>query len=473
MRNPVRQETIGSFSDLYNSYTLGRTSYYSLTADEKILDGWSELYGKPRLSHEIGIQGTYTDLSLAHRYENTPVGRTEMFSSLEQALREKGLLEKAPLFFSNSCQWQRRLRKHCFEATRSCRTLAGYDFLGPIDTHWHTFGYDVGMMNEFYEMKPGESLRDVRMYNSPTVILSDLGTDRTFTAGKELNVMLRISHFGAADLKDAVLKIQLFLGGKLLEERRVYSINAENGSISHLYDFSCKLPQIDDPGAMKLCAELECGDVFAENEWELYLFPEVAYDTCDFVMSPPDVDSLWEALDAGKDVLMLKADPLVSIPTSFQISLAGRTEGNLATVIADHPAMSGFPHEGFCGWQFRRMMEGGNAIVFDDGIPFDPIIEVASSHKNPIRQAILFEFRVGNGRLLVCGFQFCDNDPAACWLKSRLVAYAQSESFAPVHTLTKEQLYKMVGDSTPQGCVDTNRAFNQNDKAAIRKRHNV
>lgn len=473
LRNPVRQETIGSFSDLYNSYTLGRTSYHSLTADESVVDGWSELYGKPRLSHEIGIQGTYADLRLVHRYGDSPVGRTQMFSSMEDALREKGLLEKAPLFYINSCQWQRRLRKHCFEATRTCRTLAGYDFLGPIDTHWHTFGYDVGMMNEFYEMKPGESLRDVRMYNSPTVILSDLGTDRAFTAGEDLNVMLQISHFGAADLKDAVLKIQLFLDGKLLEECRVDSINAENGSISHLYDFSYKLPKVDNPGAMMLRVQLECGDVFAENEWELYLFPETTCDTCDLVMDPPDADSLWEALNTGKDVLMLKADPLVSIPTSFQISLAGRTVGNLATVIADHPAMSGFPHEGFCGWQFRRMMEGGSAVVFADGIPFDPIVEVASSPKNPIRQSILFEFRVGKGRLLVCGFRFCDNDPAACWLKSRLVAYAQSEWFAPVHTLTKEQLYKMVGESTPQSCVDTNRAFNQNDKAAIRKRRNV
>ena len=37
---------------------------------------------------------------------------------------------------------------------RRCENMAGYDFLGPVDTHWHTFGYDVGMMNEFFELKP-------------------------------------------------------------------------------------------------------------------------------------------------------------------------------------------------------------------------------------------------------------------------------------------------------------------------------
>lgn len=472
-RHPERQKRIGEFSDLYNSYTLGSTSYYSLTADANVIDRMADLYKKPRLSHEICIHGTYTDLSVMKRYENTPIGHTRMFSSIREGLKQKGLLEKAPLFYVNSCQWQRRLRKHCFEATRLCRTLGGFDFLGPIDTHWHTFGYDVGMMNEFYEMKPGESMRDVRMYNSPTVILSNLGTDRIFAAGKNLEIELLVSHFGAADLKDAVLSIQLFLGDNLLKELHIGAIKAKNGSVSHLYDFVYKLPQVENPSAMKLYVQLECGNILAENEWELYLFPETTCDICDLVIDPPDAESLWEALDAGKDVLMLKAGPLVSIPTSFQIALAGRTVGNLATVIADHPAISGFPHEGFCGWQFRRLLEGGSAVVFSDGIPFDPIIEVASSHKNPNRQAILFEVRVGRGRMLVCGFQFSDLDPAACWLKTKLMTYMKSDLFAPCHNLTKEQLYKMMGNDIHQEGIDTNRAFNKNDKAAIRKRHDT
>lgn len=469
-RHPLRQEILGRFSDVYNSYTLGRTSYSSLTADETLIDGWSALYRKPRLSHEICIQGTYTDLSLARRYAGTPVGSTQMFSSLEEALSSAGLLEKAPLFFINSCQWQRRLRKHCFEATRLCQTLAGYDFLGPIDTHWHTFGYDVGMMNEFYEMKPGESIRDVRMYNAPTVVLSGLGTNRVFSAASRLNIPILVSHFGAGDLENARLTLRLTLEEKLLEAQHISLKHVPNGAVTAVHDFCCTLPAVSDPGAMKLQVLLECGDVWAENEWELYLFPEIPYTPGALVLDPPDADALWDALEAGRDVLMLHPGPLASLPTSFQISLAGRTEGNLATVIADHPALAGFPHDGFCGWQFRRLLEGGRATVFPEGIPFDPIVEIASTPKNPIRQGMLFEFRAGRGRLLVCGFCLDDSDPAAQWLKARLAAYAQSSSFAPAQELTKAQLYAMAGSSTPRLSGDTNRAVNLNDKAAVRKR---
>ena len=55
--------------------------------------------------------------------------------------------------------------------------VAGFDFLGDINTHWHTFGYSVGMMDEFYRLKPGETVENVLRYNSAAVVLSDLGSE--------------------------------------------------------------------------------------------------------------------------------------------------------------------------------------------------------------------------------------------------------------------------------------------------------
>lgn len=470
-RHPVRQETLNGFCDLYNSYTLGQTSYSSLTAAPEVLDSWSSLYRKPRLSHEICIQGTYTDLSLTDRYADSRIGQTAMFTSLKAHLKEMGLLSKAPLFFRNSSQWQRRLRKHCFEATRLCRTLSGYDFLGPIDTHWHTFGYDVGMMNEFYELKPGETLRNVQMYNAPTVLLTDLGTNFVFTAGEELSFNLFTSHYGPEPLANALLNIRLTMDGRLIESRKLTVDSVNNGEITLLHRFRARMPAVDTPAALTLYVTLECGDTYAENEWELYLFPEAQAEPGDvLVLENPDNDTLVEALLDGKDVLLLGAAPFVSLPTSFQMSLAGRTNGNLATVIADHPSLEGLPHEGFCGWQFRRLLEGGSAVCFHDmSVPFDPIIEVASSHKYAIRQSILFEFNALKGRMLVCGFQFCDSDPAARWLKSRLICYMQSEAFAPLHTLDEGHLDAMHHGTLIKAAENANRAFNPNDKAAIRK----
>jgi len=470
VHNPRRFREVGAFADLYNSYTLGHNSYFSLTAEPETIDSWSEVYGKPRLSHEIGIHGTYTDLSLQDRYRGTRIGQTEMFSSIEKHLQAKGILHRAPLYFQNSCQWQRRLRKHTFESTRLSQTLAGYDFLGPIDTHWHTFGYDVGMMNEFYELKPGETVRNVRMYNSDTVLLTDLGTNFNFRSGERMEINLFVSHYGSEVLSKPELNVRLTMKDRCLLRQRILTEEAPRGRVTKLHKLSILLPQVAQPQQMQLSVTLEGNDTFAENEWELYLFPaeqEIQPEHL-LVRDAMPAEELLQALEQGKDVLLLGSEPFPSIPTTFQIALAGRTSGNLATVIADHPLMRELPHEGFCGWQFRHLLEGGSAVCFEsDDVPFDPIVEVVSSHKYAIRQGALFEFRVRNGRLLVCSFRFDDADPAATWLKAALIRYAESAAFAPKQQISTRQLRSMMGKQVTAAGANTNLAGNQNDKATV------
>lgn len=471
--HPRRLKTVGGFSDVYCSYPSGVHSYSSLRGTPEEFDAIHGVYNKPRLSHEISIDGTYTDLSLKRRYEGLRVGKTDMFASLERHLAEKGVLHKAPLYFKNSSEWQRRIRKFCFEKLRRSTYVAGYDFLGPIDTHWHTFGYDVGMMNEFYELKPGETVRNVRMYNSATVLLNDLGKKTNFAAGETLQCSLLTSHYGTEALQNAQLTVRLFAADTMIAHEQVQIASVPNGAVTRLYDFSAVLPRVEEPCAMKLSVTLDAGTLYAENEWELYLFPTVQAKATDHLVVSDGMSEaeLTELLKSGRDVLLLGCEPFVSLPTTFRIALAGRTSGNLATVIADHPALSGFPHEGFCGWQCAEMFEGGNAVCFEsDAVPFHPIVEVVSTHKYVIRQTALFEFNVFNGRLLVCGFNFKEDDPAAVWLKARLIAYAESDAFAPQDTLDAEQFAALIHTPVKRAAANTNLAFNPNDKTAIRKK---
>ena len=495
--HPIRIEIVKGFSDLLNTGGHSHLNYRSIHADPKLLDAWNDQIYKdiPLMIHEICIQGTYADLSLMDRYADSNVSKSDMFPSIKWHLKAKGLLDKAPLFFKNSSEWQRRLRKHNFEQARLCRRAAGFDFLGPIDTHWHTFGYDVGMMNEFYELKPGETVRNVLMYNSATILLNELNTLVVFQSGEELKTGILTSHFGCDDLTDARLNIRLTMNGKLIHSEKKRIDRVEAGRISRLHDLCVKLPIVDKPAEMKLYVTLEAGDTYAENEWELYVFPaEEQAETGELIISEGmSLEELADLMRDGKDVLLLGADPFRSLPTTFGIALAGRTSGNLATVINDHPALKDLPHDGFCGWQFRRLLEKGSAVCFeDDSVPFAPIIELATTHKCAIREAVLFEYRILNGRLLVCSLcfdnktdggasknewgdprihtKFEKDDPAALWLKNRLIAYAQSDEFDPAHTLDVQQLYALANAWFVVPTGNTNFALNANDKTAFRRK---
>ena len=74
-----------------------------------------------------------------------------------------------------------------------------------------------------------------------------------------------------------------------------------------------------------------------------------------------------------------------------------------------------------------------------------------------------------NGRFLVCSFKFNENDPAARWLKKRILDYVNSDEFAPKHTITKEDLHSLTSYGAVLSEGNSNFAFNPNDKATARK----
>ena len=103
LHNSKRLKALSEFCDVYNSYSRGLTSYFSDKGNPDILNERNSVYKKPLLSHEICILGTYCDVSLADRYKGSRIGDTRLYSSVIEHLTKKGLIDRAPLFYKNSC----------------------------------------------------------------------------------------------------------------------------------------------------------------------------------------------------------------------------------------------------------------------------------------------------------------------------------------------------------------------------------
>lgn len=468
--NPRRMAAVGAYTDLYNSYSNSLTSYSSSEGTYQVLDEWNAVYGKPLLSHEICIHGTYIDLSLEERYKGSRIGDTEFMSSVRKHLEERKLIDRSNLYYRTSSMWQRDLRKHCFETVRRCKTFAGYDFLGDIDTHWHTFGYCVGMMNEFYELKPGETAENVRRYNSETVLLADLPSCVNLTAGSTVELPILVSHFGET-LPKALLQVRINGGGKVLMRKEIRCGEIPAGEITELLRLSFRVPKTEKPMKLTVTATLSGGDTDAENRWELFSFPKTAAPNARAlrehnvkVLSACSGAELWKLLQSGKHVVLFGTEPFAHSEVSWQLSVAGRTNGHLATVIADHPLMEDFPHDGYCGRQFEHMLNSSRSVLLDlEDRPHNPIVDIASSYKNVRREAMLAEYRVGSGKLLICPLNLQDYDPGAQWLKSHILSYACSDAFAPAETLNAAQFAILCNAENMDPGRNENAALNQND----------
>ncbi|MBE6644785.1 MAG: hypothetical protein E7612_05325 [Ruminococcaceae bacterium] len=467
--NPKRLEALSEFCDIYNAYSLGLTSYTSAKGDRKTLDERNSIYKKPLLSHEICIHGTYCDLSLKSRYEGTRIGKTELFTSVERHLSDMGLIDRAELYYKNSVKWQKLLRKRCFELIRRCESFAGYDFLGDIDTHWHTFGYCVGMMNEFYELKEGENAENVRRYNSDTVLLCDLPKSVNFKSGEKINLPIFVSNYDEP-IKNAVLTVALNSEGHVIFENEISLCNLNSGEITELYTIKTTLPTIERPLKITVSASLVYGGVTTENEWNIYQFPTPckkrgAHSVT--VSREMSRDELISRLEQGERILIYGAGPFDFEDASFQISLAGRTNGHLATVINKHPLTDKLSHNGFLDERFEEALNGSKAVILDSPeLPFEPIIEIATSYKNAHREALLFEYKVGRGKLIVCSLNLSDEDPLALFLKAEIESYAESDEFEPKISLTKEELLRILNTEAKKSESNTNLAFNKNDITA-------
>ncbi len=472
-----RLARISEYCDLYNSYSLGLTSYNSITGTSSELDLNNSVFGKPLLSHEIGIFGTYIDLSLEDRYKGSRMGQTEFMSSVRRHLEERGLLGKSEIYYRNSVRWQEILRKQCFETVRRCESFAGYDYLGPIDTHWHTFGYCVGFMNEFYELKYGLTADEILRYNSPMVLLCDIpGVNRT--CGEKISIPFFASNYSER-VTSSKLIVEILRDGQAIDRFDFEVGEIPVSAVTKLAEAKVSIPESRDPMKLTIKAELTSASDACENSWDIYAFPAIEPPSRDELdMAGVDVlckcteEQLAGLLEQGRRVVIFGAGPFGTNDVSWQISLAGRTEGHLATVIADHPLMRDFPHDGLCGRQFETMMEGCSSVILDrTGLPHEPVIDIATSYKNARREALIFEYAALNGSLLVASLRFDPEDPAAMWLKNKILKYAAGDEFRPEEKIDAETLHALcMTKSVGESVTVINEAFNMNDITMSRKK---
>jgi hypothetical protein len=135
---------------------------------------------------------------------------------------------------------------------------------------------------------------------------------------------------------------------------------------------------------------------------------------------------------------------------------------NCGAFMRPSPALDGFPHDGFVDLQFHGLIDDCDKIVLDDfPVEIAPIVEgvdkasrdrfdVYNFKLSELQPAYtmrkfgyLFEVRVGEGRLLVSGFNFTGLNtgrPEACAMFESLMRYIVSDAFQPVASVSAEEL---------------------------------
>ncbi len=183
--------------------------------------------------------------------------------------------------------------------------------------------------------------------------------------------------------------------------------------------------------------------------------PDDSLEGFDCVVTHTLNRKLIEYLRSGGKVLLIAQGVFPEIFCEFKSNLYnGSPEGNSGTVIADHPALEGFPHDGWCDLQFYGLIEDAPVINLDKWpVKVEPIIRSINNYQLGIKRAYLAEVKVGRGALMTTTFNFkplrgigryyCEVENT--YLFDRLLRYVMSPAFKPAAEAPVSFFEKLAG----------------------------
>jgi hypothetical protein len=99
----------------------------------------------------------------------------------------------------------------------------------------------------------------------------------------------------------------------------------------------------------------------------------------------------------------------------------------------NHPALAEFPTEANCDWQWTDLLRNTRAVNLDK-LPHQlrPIVWAIDDWNRNYKLGVIFEARVGAGKLMVCAIDVDDNpDVVARQLRRSLIDYMGGNAFQP------------------------------------------
>lgn len=402
----------------------------------------------PVVSHEIGQYSSYPRYAEIGRHRGVFAAHNlERFRAKAAAA---GLAARADDFARASSTLAALCYREEIEAALRTPGFGGFELLGLQDFPGQGTAL-VGLLDVFLESKQAIAPAEFRKFCGPHVPLARF--DRhTWTAAETLVADVELAHYGPEDFPAGRVRWTLGdAGGELTVPA------AARGGLRPLGRLTCRLP--DTARSRRLELTLTHVPSGATNTYPIWVYPVAVTEAAPGVALTRVFDASTRAALARGGAVLLCADAARPFPGTpgggftpdfWCWSMFRNVPGTLGLAItAGHPALADFPSEAHANWQWFHLARAAQPVVLT-GLPAEsaPIVEVIDNAERAQRLGLIFEFRVGPGRLLVCAVDLpalTPCHPEARALLSSLLRYAASPAFAPAMTVDPAALAVALG----------------------------
>jgi beta-galactosidase len=416
----------------------------------------------PVVAHELGQWCAYPDFDVMKKFTGfMQPGNYEIFRDSAAA---HSVLEENHEFAQASGKFQLACYKEEIEANLRTPGLAGFQLL---DLHDYTGQGTalIGLLDPFWESKGYAPPDEFKKFCNTVVPLAWL-PKRVFTTDEKLEADIGLANFGAETLKQTHVMWTVYdqagkrvAGGFLFGPARDLPV----GFKDKLYHFSTRLENLPAPAEYKLVAattilSTNSSDQGFQNDWNFWLYPAAQPVTPPIpnLIATSSPAAAKQALADGKKVLFTPrladlswwSPPLARVPV-FWNALMGPTWSRMLGLWCDtnSPALAEFPTGANCDWQWTEIVAKSRAVNLDQ-LPrgLKPIVSAIDDWNRNYKLGVIFEARVGNGKLLVCSADL-NASPVGTQLRRSLEDYMSGEKFQPATEITTAQFDSLFFDN--------------------------
>ena len=395
----------------------------------------------PVISHETGQFQTYPSYSEIEKYKGplAPYNLMEFRRRLEEA----GLAGQAEDFHLASGRWAARLYKADIEMCLRTPGLGGFQLLDIQDYPGQASAY-VGILDAFMDSKGTVSREEWLGWCDDLVPLAEFDkycwtSDETFKAD------IKAACFQTERIAGATWKLNLADVEGALE-------CPEGEGLLDLGTIEADLSGISVPTMGTLTVTLKTGGRSPKeytNSWPVWVYPaDPQPDKTGITVTRTLDKAALNTLEEGGKVLLMPADTAGTVGSLFQTDYwnyrmfkricenNGKpvSPGTLG-ILTDpgHPLFKEFPTEGHTDWQWFPVLKASRPMILDDMPDCKTVVQVIDNIERNHRLGLVYERKVGKGRLLVCcsDLEKASEYPEGRQFYKALLDYMRSDDFNP------------------------------------------
>ncbi|MBQ8657670.1 MAG: hypothetical protein IJ506_00875 [Clostridia bacterium] len=439
----------------------------------------------PLLAHEVCHYVALSDFKkLKEKFKNYKTAEPWWIDEELKLIEAKGMTDRYEDMYKASKLFQYECWKTAFEKMRMSRLIGGFHCLQFADTH--LYENSNGIVDCFDE-ENYVTAEAFQKFNGDEVLLADIN-ERIYVSEGVWTVPFLLSNYGQK--KDEFADFEYaFAGtsGKVYASGKLHAIPVKKKGSYAICKIKIFLPKLEIPEKCVLTASLKNENgVFAENQWKVWLYPkreEGSYsDFCNYrkgdVAITDDIDAALRLLKEGKKVCLVyrsawtrhlldkkMPNPKYAFNATWNrfkpvIWDRGTNCGGLCDEVLLNEF--GFTTDAYYDFNYAKITEDCDKINLDD-FPakvrslisgsdkcardrFDPDKEYFNlselQYEYTLRDfSYLFELKIGEGSLLVCGLNLTgldENEPSTVAMARFIKGYLHSQKFRPVNGLSEE-----------------------------------